>query len=698
MNFLSLGQTENYIIKKASFSSDKFDEFSPVFYKKGLVFCSDRSSGLSGYSTNSNKGFFKISYIDTAGNPQWQQTKSLPGEINSHFNNGPATFSPSGDTIYFSRNLIISGSYKDITGPGNKLGLFSAVFRNGEWTDVKDLRFNDNSYNVTTPFLAPDGKRLYFASDKPEGRGGSDLYYSNWKNGYWDNPVNLGPVINTGGNEAYPFINNWGELFFSSDSLPGRGGKDIFYSKLTETGWTKPVSLKAPINSKDDDFGFIADNTNSKGYFSSNRNKGLNIYSFRTLYPQFFYCSPQKESAYCISLSDDASIDIDPLALQYSWDFGDRSIISGYSAMHCYTGPGKYSISENIVEKKGGRIVFNKLALEIEITNTGFPLIVTNDSIVAGNPLTFKAQNAGSAEITSYFWEIGDFHEKGPEVVYTFREAGEYPVRLLVNMKDKSSGKPRQYCVSRTIKLNGKEKSSAMNVPESVLYRKPEEISSTSDVTINKLYSASESMAKKAVFQVVIASSRDRIPASDKKFDNIVPQYMLKTVYLQGEDFYNYVIDEQSDFMAAYPALKDAFSRGYKNARIVTFIPDDAGEKDLWDFRRTYGSSSDIFFINNGTVISPRGMPVLDQLVLILKRNPEMKLLIAAHSANTPVMVNSLITTRKQASAIADYLAEKGIEKNRLITAGYGSARPVGPDYPESERKKNNRVEIIRIN
>ena len=116
-------------------------------------------------------------------------------------------------------------------------------------------------------------KYLFFASDKPGGYGGTDLYYSRMKDSRWEDPVNLGPVINTKGNESYPFLNSEGELFFSSDGHPGLGGKDIFFSLLTDSAWQQPVRLDPPVNSESDDFGLVTDNLMKSGYFSTNRDK-----------------------------------------------------------------------------------------------------------------------------------------------------------------------------------------------------------------------------------------------------------------------------------------------------------------------------------------------------------------------------------------------------------------------------------------
>ena len=268
-----LGQSETYIVNKTSFSSEKYDEFSPVYYKNGIVFCSNRNLSLSNRSTSQNKGLFKIYYIDTTGKADWESAKLFSRNLTTILNDGPVTFNSSRDTIYYSRNQDVSSKLSDISGPRNKLGIFSATLIAGQWTKVRDIRINNEWYNVTTPCLSPDGKKLFFASDKPGGFGGSDLYYSEWKNDRWEDPVNLGPVINTKGNESYPYLNASGELFFSSDGLGGYGGKDIYFSLYSDSTWLTPVCLDPSINSKFDDFGIVTDSEMKEGYFSSNRDK-----------------------------------------------------------------------------------------------------------------------------------------------------------------------------------------------------------------------------------------------------------------------------------------------------------------------------------------------------------------------------------------------------------------------------------------
>ncbi len=335
------GQFETYSVEIASFCSKKNDEFSPVYYKEGIVFCTNRSQNLALNSSGSqNTGQFNIYYTSRTHNAKSWNTKLFSNILKTKVNDGPVTFNSSGDTIYFSRNLELTNKRSNNSKSGNKLGIFSAILVNGQWTKIREFRYNDERYNVTTPYLSPDGKKLFFASDKPGGSGGYDLYFCAWKGDYWDKPENLGPVINTEGNESYPFINPSGELFFSSDGKSGFGGMDIFYSQFSNQEWLTPIQLDPPINSRFNDFGITTDSVMNEGYFSTDRNKTTEIYHFKTDFPQVFYNTLQKDNKYSFIFRDTGSIVVDTTNLRYMWNFGDGTSSAKMVTYHCYQKPG----------------------------------------------------------------------------------------------------------------------------------------------------------------------------------------------------------------------------------------------------------------------------------------------------------------------------------------------------------------------
>lgn len=134
------------------------------------------------------------------------------------------------------------------------------------------------SYTVSDPYYDTENSRLYFSSDMPGGQGNADLYYVEWNNDIWSSPVNLGPEINTSGDERTPFLDKDGILYFASSGHAGLGGLDIFKAKISNTSYEKPENLGSPVNSNRDDFGLsMVPGSDSKAVFSSDRKGGKGL-------------------------------------------------------------------------------------------------------------------------------------------------------------------------------------------------------------------------------------------------------------------------------------------------------------------------------------------------------------------------------------------------------------------------------------
>jgi outer membrane protein OmpA-like peptidoglycan-associated protein/tetratricopeptide (TPR) repeat protein len=219
-----------------------------------------------------------LGYTERYQNPSQRFSRTL----NTKYHEGPATFTRDGSRIIFTRNNYNNGRSSQSSEGVNKLKLYTATQQNGAWSAIEELPFNSDEYSVGHPTLSRDEQYLYFASDMPGGFGGTDLYVSRNQNGRWTRPVNLGEKINTKGNELFPFVDDAGNIYFSSDGHRGLGALDIFFASLTNGMVVQTVEhLDAPINSAQDDFGFITDANRRGGYFSSNRrNDNDDIYRF----------------------------------------------------------------------------------------------------------------------------------------------------------------------------------------------------------------------------------------------------------------------------------------------------------------------------------------------------------------------------------------------------------------------------------
>jgi outer membrane protein OmpA-like peptidoglycan-associated protein len=166
------------------------------------------------------------------------------------------------------------------------LKIYKATIVNATFINITELPFNSDQYNAAHPALSADEKTLYFASNMPGSLGQSDLYkVAINPDGSYGNPINLGNVINTEGRETFPVVTSDNEIYFASDGHPGLGGLDVFVSKLEkDENYKYVVNVGEPINSSQDDFGFLINENTRVGYVSSNREGGLgsdDIYKFK---------------------------------------------------------------------------------------------------------------------------------------------------------------------------------------------------------------------------------------------------------------------------------------------------------------------------------------------------------------------------------------------------------------------------------
>jgi peptidoglycan-associated lipoprotein len=269
------------IVQSAPFNTTASEYAAqPLSFGK-VLFTSDRDTRTSGDTYLWTGRAFSDLYI---WNRLANTVEPYNDRINSADNDGAAVLSPDGQMLVFTR-CFVDQAYDAWC----KLMVSYSI--NGQWSSPVALPFIQEKVNYGQPAFAANGTTLFFASDVAGGQGGHDLYYTQMTDAnQWSEPINLGSLVNSAGNEVYPTVYN-DTLFYSSDHFAGLGGLDIFKTWLDPRDqWVPPINLRAPINSGGDDFNYVIDTFGLperdvilQGYLTSSREgatRSDDIYSF----------------------------------------------------------------------------------------------------------------------------------------------------------------------------------------------------------------------------------------------------------------------------------------------------------------------------------------------------------------------------------------------------------------------------------
>lgn len=254
-----------YEVEWAPFNSSAKD-FSPTYRNNEVIFVSGRSNSGRKYQWD-HSSFLELYKVEEG------DVRKFHSDINTNFHEGPSTFFDNGNKLFFTRNNFHKNKLGRSKDGINKLNIYYSESVNGkDWTEPQSFIHNSDEYSTAHPSITSDGTELYFASDRPGGYGGVDIYRVKWRNGRWGNAENLGPEVNTPRDEMFPFIHQDSILYFSSTGHEGLGGLDIYRYGLSARN---VENMGYPVNTNADDFGISFYKDTNKAHFSSNRSGGM---------------------------------------------------------------------------------------------------------------------------------------------------------------------------------------------------------------------------------------------------------------------------------------------------------------------------------------------------------------------------------------------------------------------------------------
>lgn len=271
-----------YVVKQAKLFNSRRADFCPMYLGADCdqIYYTSTTEKATGDKRSEITGMKNADVFFSKKNEkgEWERPEPVEGELNTEFDEGIVAFSPDAQTMYFTK------ARRELNAP-TSVEIYTSTRSDAKWS--APVKFEITADTLSTfghPAVSPDGEYLYFVSDMPGGYGGKDIWRISLKERQ-GSLVNLGPDINTEGNDDFPYVRSDGSLYFSSDGHPGMGGLDIF--RATAVGdpadlrW-KVENMGFPINSAGDDFG-ITFGKSEDGFFSSNRGDARgydHIYSF----------------------------------------------------------------------------------------------------------------------------------------------------------------------------------------------------------------------------------------------------------------------------------------------------------------------------------------------------------------------------------------------------------------------------------
>jgi hypothetical protein len=459
-----LSQTSIYKVDRLSFNSGEFNEIAPVIVKDGLIFCSDReTSSFTKKTSFSDERLYNLFFAQRKDSTSWKSPEQVKETGAAFLYYGPLAISSDGKTIYFTSSLI-SGKAARNKNLNNPRGIFSGTLSRNVISNVSPFEYNSNdkSYSVAHPSLSSDGKYLFFASDMPGGQGESDIWFCEKINNKWGKPVNLGPKVNSASRENYPYIHPSGRLYFTTNRKGDAdylGGMDVYFTTLVFGEWDSPVAMQEPINSKSDDFAFVAEDNLQTGYFSRKTGMSDDIWKVTSTIIRKSSCNNLEENNYCYSFTEENAIRYDtlPVPFKFRWNFGDGNTAEGVSVEHCYKNPGDYVVRLDVINLLTNEIEQNDKTYNLPVTQIEQAYISGPDKCNTGQAINLNADSTylPGWTINQYYWNFGDESiGLGKNVQKIYQRPGNYSIQLIVSSVPDSQGLVRETCVSKNITVS----------------------------------------------------------------------------------------------------------------------------------------------------------------------------------------------------------------------------------------------------
>ncbi|HHS95977.1 MAG TPA: hypothetical protein ENJ45_05245 [Phaeodactylibacter sp.] len=545
------------------------------------------------------------------------------------------------------------------------LQLYTARKEKGKWKKIEVLPFCRPNHNYMHPAISPDGNTLFFVSDKPRGKGGTDIYYAQKKGDKWGRAINLDSMINTRAHEGFPFMSTDGKLFFCSKGHLGFGGYDIFMSQKTEDGsWTKPINVGKPINSPLDDISITFNKEMTAGAFTSARNGG-------------------NDDIFLFSLVDDISVEAKPMEVTQNAEPTPTENMNTSPSLENKKSKSNEAITTNetevnIPEKEVENAAHLESTNNVAMPQNETPLTVTD---LEKNPSIEMEHIPTNDNVPSENHTITEKTEEEPT---------ELPEPKEVELAPSNDNTPVEASVSASMEQKTKEDFSP-SIPDNNEDNILATADTLTDVSINE----------PAKTNVKITTESTESPTETSSHEKVISEDMLKVK--QNSDVSNTPNTETGSLQEIHPSEDMASS--------VQGLTANATRQEL-SFKELkkavskgdytsgmYFTIKDLNFAPNEYLLAPKMTLKLKPILKLLEQNDDIKLDITVHTQSIGYDENNLLISQKRAKAIKNYLLYKGIPADRITVRGLGETDLAnhcanGVVCTEDEHMENERVAV----
>lgn len=722
-------------------------EFSPIYQNNKLYYVAEKTEfNFVDFNNNDLNGQpFLNMYTVEIKNNLFKKTKSLNKKINSNYHDGPACLTKDGQTLYFTRtNNDLKNSFI------NRAKIYSATGKDTKWGNVIAFQYNSDEYSVAHPSISDDGNMLFFTSDMPGGMGGKDIYYCVKETNGWSKPKNLGPDINTTGDEMFPNVKSNNILYFSSTGLPGFGGLDIYSAKQTNGVWVLIRNEGLNLNSSYDDFGITFEN-DSVGYFSSNRIGGKgkdDIYKFEFKDKSMILNgailltenlnNPAKNVQLKLLDNNGKILDSTNTSSNGSFEFKNLEADKKYMVYIDETDPqftGKahyYYADKNGVIQRITNKGFNQKFLfkNLPADPNALPDLFTDDDLtLAGNLL--YGENPSKAIKNTKIKLVNDHGDVIEET--TTNEFGAFAFRnipadqnYLISIEEEDITLPENTKITLTNK-SGKVLKTFYKGKEKFNFK----ILSSDKTTLSEMNVNDEDLIMD-LYGYVYDQNKKPIAFTKIKLlaENETALHELKTSENGKFNFRNLKADKNYIFEADEndPALKnvtrifiaDARGKIYKvidksidgkfkfkilesdKQNLGEFVVDDPWLEVLELKNKQLKELTiieNIYYASGDFKLDEAGIKIMDKVISVMQINPNLIVELSSHTDSKASDAFNLTLSKKRAQTAVDYLINKGIDKKRLTAVGYGETKLLNKcgnniECTDDEHKINRRTEF----